>query len=90
MYDLTFEQKLDILWASSVVGQANHKIVRELFTDINLLNFQNTNHDLTYQLFERMLDIMVYFNKVAPPQIRSWANKQSNANLNLMMNNPHF
>jgi len=47
--EFTFDQKIDILWSTCALGLENgSKLVKELFFDLNDMNFQRTDNDLTY------------------------------------------
>lgn len=49
---LDFDQKLDILWASGALGlESNNNLAKDLYTDINLMNFGAISNDLTYPQF---------------------------------------
>ena len=49
--EFSFEQKLDTMWAACALGLESSPIVKDFYQEINLMNFNRTDNDLTYTQF---------------------------------------
>ena len=88
---LTFDQRLDILWSSCAVGlEKDSNLVKDLYQGLQLMNFQRTANDLTYQQFQKVRDFQLYLTEVSPIKDEPWVKQNLNPALQLLAKNPHL
>lgn len=64
--------------------------MKEFFIDLNLMNFKNTQNDLTFVQYQKIQDFMVYITKVSPLKDEIWVQNTTNEAFNLILQNPQF
>ena len=80
---LSFDQRLDVLWSSCALGK--EESIREIYEDLQTMNFQRMDNDLTYQQYCKLRDSLIYLGKVSKPK---WCHPMSPC-LELIAENPH-
>ena len=88
MTEFSFDQKLDILWSACALGLEESPIVKDFYEDLNLMNFNRTDNDLTYQQFDKVRDFMIYLNRVSSLKDKTWVKEGLNEQLELLVKNP--
>lgn len=54
---LTFDQRLDILWSACALGlEKESTLIKDLYQGLQLMHFQRTSNDLTFQQFQKVRD----------------------------------
>lgn len=59
-----------------------------MYLDLNQMNFQRTDNDLSKQQFEKVYDIMVFFHEVSPLNSAPWVQDNTNEKLDILRKNP--
>lgn len=86
----TFDQKLDTLWGACALQLENSQAVKEFCIDLNMMNFQRTDNDLTFQQAEKVQDIMIYLTQVSQIKNQHWLQNSLNESLDLIVKNPEY
>jgi hypothetical protein len=60
------------VWSACALGFENKPIVRDLFSEIQQMEFQRTDNDLTYDQFQLVRDFQLYLTKVSKFRNESW------------------
>jgi len=86
--EVTFDQKVDIMWASCALGfEKQSLLIREFWQEIQEMAFQRTDNDLTYSQFQKLRDILTYITKVSPIKDEKWVKEGRNEALDLLIEN---
>ena len=71
--NLTFDQKLDLLWNTCALGlEEGNQLFKDLHGDIQMLNFERTHNDLTFEQSNKLRDYLLYITKVSPLKSEPW------------------
>jgi hypothetical protein len=60
IHDLSFDQKLDIIWGACALELESNKLVSSLHDHLMSMNFQRTDNDLTFEQFQKIKDFQLY------------------------------
>jgi len=77
------------MWAACALGiELETPLVQDLYGNLNLLNFQRTDNDLTYFQYHKVRDVLIYLNRVSPAKNQAWTSANMNSALKLILKHP--
>mmetsp|Transcript_31265 Transcript_31265/g.47846 ORF Transcript_31265/g.47846 Transcript_31265/m.47846 type:complete len:364 (+) Transcript_31265:1222-2313(+) len=80
-----FDQKIELLWAISSLGlETETHLTKEIFEELNVLDWQNTANDINYSQYKILRDSMLYLSQVSPIKNKKWIKNAMNKNLDFM------
>jgi hypothetical protein len=85
---LSFDQKLSLMWSACAIGiETEGPLVKDLYRDLHMMNFQRTHNDLTYGQAQKVIDIQLYLTRASEARHESWVKDEKNEALHFMATN---